>query len=187
MLKRGILILPLLLLLSGCFFEKYHETMNYDLAQPVSYCPVNIVVIVKDFDSISGSGLKMRYRGEQQQILIDSYNSWIASPEILLTKYFSIAFSQSDRDLLAEPCLVLSGTLNSFDIDLVKQNISIVITYQLSERKSGKILALKEISAVAPFKQNYPPEFATSASVAAKILTDKIRAEIMNIARSDNK
>jgi ABC-type uncharacterized transport system auxiliary subunit len=187
MIKLRLLILPLVILLSGCFFEKYRETAMYDFASPVQYCPNGIIVIVKEFDSTAGGGIKMRYRAENQQVLIDSYNSWIAAPEAMLTKYFSTAFTQSERDLLAEPCFILAGNLNTFDIDLVKQRVDIVLTYQLTERKNGKVAAFKEISASVPFENNNPPDFAAAATQAAKILADKIRVDLVNLAKADKK
>lgn len=179
MIRYPAIILMLAIpLLGGCFFETYHETQTFDLEQAKPCCPEKTVIEVKDFENLSGAGLKMRYRTEQYRIVIDGYNKWVQSPDTMISRYFMAAFSQPGGNMLDERSYILSGTLNSFEINLTTKTVSVQITCQLKERKTGNIRLLKELSASASFKQDSPVEFAEAASKAVRELTEKLSAEI---------
>jgi len=185
MIRYSAIILVLAMpLLGGCFFETYHETQTFDLEQAKPCCPEKVVVEVKDFENLSGAGLKMRYRTEQYRIVIDGYNKWVQSPDIMVSRYFMTAFSQPGSNMLDDRSYILSGTLNSFEINLTTKTVSVQITCQLKERKTGDIKLRKELSATAFFKQDSPVEFAEAASKAVRELADKLSVEIAAAAAS---
>ncbi|MFA6102487.1 MAG: hypothetical protein WCV67_04215 [Victivallaceae bacterium] len=185
MIRYPAVILMLAMpLLSGCFFETYHETQTFDLEQARPCCPAKTVIEVKDFENLSGAGQKMRYRAEQYRIVIDGYNKWVQAPDIMISRYFMTAFSQSGVNMLDERSYILSGTLNSFEINLTTKTVYIQITCQLKERKTGEIKLRKELSVSAAFKQDSPVEFAEAASKAVRELTEKLSAEIAAVTAS---
>jgi ABC-type uncharacterized transport system auxiliary subunit len=165
-------------LLGGCFFETYHESHNFDLGQAEPCCPEKIVIEVQDFENLSGAGQKMRYRAEQYRIVIDGYNKWAQSPDAMISRHFMAAFSQPGGNMLGERSYILSGTLNSFEINLTTKTVSVQITCQLKERKTGDIKLRKEFSASASFRQDSPVEFAEAASKAVRELAEKLGAGI---------
>lgn len=173
-------------LLGGCFFSTYHETQNFDLAQARPCCPDKVVIEVKDFENLSGAGLKMRYRAEQYRIVIDNYNKWVQTPDVMISRYFMAAFSQPGGSMLDERSYILSGALNAFDINLTTKTVLIQITCQLKERKTGSIKLRKEFSASASFQQDSPVEFAEAASKAVHELTEKLSAEIAAVTAGKN-
>ncbi len=171
-------------LLSGCFFETYHETQNFDLEQARPCSPGNIVIEVKDFENLSGAGQQMRYRTEQYRIVIDSYNKWVQPPDMMISRYLMMAFAQPGGNLLDERGYILSGTLNSFEINLSSKTVLIQITCQLKERKTGAIKLRKEFSVSAAFQDNSPEAFAAAASKAMRELTEKLRDDILSATAS---
>lgn len=182
----AIILILAMPLLGGCFFATYHEPQNFDLAQAKPCCPPGIVIEVKDFENLSGAGQKMRYRAEQYRIVIDSYNKWVQSPDVMISRYFMAAFSQPGGNMLDERSYILSGTLNSFEINLTTKNVFVQVTCQLKERRSGRVKLQKELSASASFQQDSPVEFAEAASKAVLELTEKLSAEIAAAAAGKN-
>ncbi len=175
---QTIIIMLAIPLLSGCFFEKYHETQIFDLETATPCCPGKVIVEVKDFENLSGAGQKMRYRTEQYRIVIDGYNKWVQSPDVMISRYFMAAFVQPGRNMLDERSYILTGTLNLFEINLTTKTVLVQITCQLKERKTGEIRLLKELSAASAFQQDSPVEFAEAASNAVREITKKLSAEI---------
>ena len=180
----AIILLLAMPLLGGCFFETYHETQTFDLEQARPCCPEKVAVEVKDFENLSGAGQKMRYRTEQYRIVIDGYNKWVQSPDIMVARYFMTAFSQPGSNMLDDRSYILSGTLNAFDINLTTKTVSVQVTCQLKERKTGSIKLRKELSASASFQQDSPVEFAEAASKAVREIADKLSVEIAAAAAS---
>lgn len=176
----GMMLVMAMPLLSGCFFETYHETQHFDLEQAQPCCPEKVFIEVKDFENLAGAGQQMRYRTEQYRIVIDNYNKWVQPPEMMISRYLMTSFAQPGGNLLDEHSYILTGALNSFEINLSSKTVFIQITCELKERKSGAVKLRKEFSVTASFKEDSPVEFAAAASKAMRELTEKLRADIIS-------
>jgi ABC-type uncharacterized transport system auxiliary subunit len=177
----------MMMVLTGCFFEAYHQTSNYDLKPASLNCSKQIEVQVQEFQDLSGAGSKMRYRSENYIIYEDSYNKWVQSPAGMLTRFLKTAFCFKGTPDTTRTVYVLSGTIEVFEINIDDKTATIQLTFKLSKPGDRKPLLVRTVMETEEFSEASPEKFAAAMTVAASRIAIEIRREIFKLESAQNK
>ena len=106
------------LLPGGCFFYAPQNVAYYDLSLPPDLAVPGIQLLFNEFENFSGAGMRMRYRVNGNQQLLDSLNKWADTPENLLRQYLLAALTDSTAALKPRKTLTVNGRLDIFELNL---------------------------------------------------------------------
>lgn len=127
-------VLPLLLLLSGCFCSQYRDTAYFDLtpAKAAAAVPVEIAVL----QNRSGAGSRFQYRAAGGRILADPDRKWIMPPGALVSRALRSALTPAKSDT-ADSGILVSGEILFFETDLETRKFHLQAQLRIT-RRDGK-------------------------------------------------
>ncbi len=187
------LTILLAVLMTGCLFqsEPYNEITYYDLATARLNMPANLPIIVDSFQSSEAGRAQMTYLTGNNQVKVDSYNRWIQQPEILITRYLQIAFSNNSpsvrefKEFRQTPAngIRVSGNIFTMRIDLKHREAILGVNYTIHCVRSNENISELTNSVVfsAKYGKETPAEFAAAMSEAAEKMAMQLQHEILSL------
>lgn len=187
---KALFIFSVSLLLGGCSLlsTNYKQVNYYDIGKPAETCPENFNITVQPFFNTSPSSMKFYYRKDNYSVLTDDYNKWTQNPEGMLTRYLNSYFAQETDSSAAtngitEKDYLLSGTINSFEIDLSQKEICFAVEYDIKKVDTNKSLRKDYFIIKLPAKENKAEAFAAAMSEAEKKFAERLRADLLKLKK----
>ena len=177
-------------LLTGCIFSvPYKEVGYYDLNSPAKILPAGATVKVDIFKNIEPGKYKMVYRDGESRVIVDDYNKWVQTPDLMVSRYLQAAFSNDKVTEGQEASeFEISGTVFMFAIDLKSRKTSLGASYKITSIHSGSETEALSNSCVltAAFEKEDPADFAKAMSDCAAMLAQRLKADIDYLMKKEN-
>ena len=145
MIKK-LLALAVVVTLCGCTWGDYRETNYFDLQTPSALPQVALPVSIARFDNTSGVRQHIIYRSGDSLLRRDEYNKFIDTPERMIERYLTVAFS--DRPVVTDATgdrLVIRGKIFLFEFDIAKMEAAIGLEYTVERRNSDNLVIATHI------------------------------------------
>ncbi len=168
------------ILAGGCFFTPSQPVSYYELNLPAPLSTPGVQIAFNDFENISGAGLRMRYRSNGNQQVIDNLNRWGSSPENMLRLYLMGAMTDSTDTVKPMKHLTVNGRLEIFEIDLDNKEAIMQFSYSIQEKAGESAGSSRVVRSLIKFTDGTPMGFARAFSEAANDLAKAIRNDIKN-------
>jgi uncharacterized lipoprotein YmbA len=187
----GVLAVSAAALLTGCIFSvPYKEVGYYDLNSPEKPLSDGTRVKVNIFKNIETGKFKMVYRDGESRVIVDDYNKWVQTPDLMVSRYLQAAFS-NDKITTEEQGaseFVISGTVFIFAIDLKSRKTSLGVSYKITANQSGSEKEVLSNSCVltSAFEKDDPADFARAMSMCAELLAKRLKADIDYLMKKEN-
>ena len=187
----GLLAVSAAALLTGCIFSvPYKEVGYYDLNSPEKPLSDGTRVKVNIFKNIETGKFKMVYRDGESRVIVDDYNKWVQTPDLMVSRYLQAAFS-NDKVTTEEQGaseFVISGTVFMFAIDLKSRKTSLGVSYKITANQSGSEKEALSNSCVltSAFEKDDPADFARAMSMCAELLAKRLKADIDYLIKKEN-
>lgn len=177
-------------LLAGCIFSvPYKEVGYYDLNSPEKILPDGATVKVDIFKNIETGKYKMVYRDGESRVIVDDYNKWVQTPDLMVSRYLQAAFS-SDKAAEGQEIseFGISGTVFMFMIDLKSRKTSLGVSYKITSNNPDRKTEVLSNSCVltAAFEKENPADFAGAMSLCAEMLAKRLKADIDYLMKKEN-
>lgn len=177
---KRLWLLPVLLMLSGCFFsrEPFVQVVRYDLATPPPLATGGTAVEVKSFRSMVPAGRNLLFREAGDRLIEEQNLAWSQMPEMLIQRYLARSFAAADVNLTRS--VQLSGTVFEFNLDRVTKKAELGVNYEIRFYQDGDLRKTVAGSLLtdAPLDGFDGAAAAAAMSGCAAKLAEKIAAEI---------
>ncbi|MHB9139090.1 MAG: hypothetical protein ACYC4Q_06780 [Victivallaceae bacterium] len=187
----GLLAVFSATLLSGCIFSvPYREVGYYDLNRAERILPDGARVKVNIFKNIETGKYKMVYRDGESRVIVDDYNKWVQTPDLMVSRYLQAAFS-NDKVTTEEQGtseFEISGTVFMFAIDLKSRKTMLGVSYKIAANRAGSEQDVLSNSCVltSAFDREDPAEFSRAMSMCAELLAKRLKADIDYLMKKES-
>jgi ABC-type uncharacterized transport system auxiliary subunit len=180
-----ILLLAGLFISAGCilFTEPYKPVGVYTIGPiPAEILKDDLVFTVEPFMNETPCRFKMVYSKEDNEVVVDSYNRWAQTPEIMLTAYLQGTFREDENvNTSNQPHFAMSGTITEFKINLPQKQVELSVRYRIWDYNTGTNYIRKSLNFTQPVKEESPKNFAVAMSEVAKKYADVLKKELAEL------
>ncbi|MBR2643344.1 MAG: hypothetical protein IKD46_09480 [Lentisphaeria bacterium] len=169
-----------LLLLCGCLWSPYRETVYYDIV-PVDTVPEQSVVYqVADFRNCSGAGSRFQYKKADGQVISDPDCKWLMQPGALVARAIRLSLTQpatttevTVKNAAAVKQFYVRGELLTFETDLKKKEF--VLHAKIRVVSPGGQEHLLDCSSRIPLQDIEPGAISRAAGIAVSEIVNQLK------------
>lgn len=137
----------------GCIFAggSGNTSAVYDLVPPHNAPEQNLFQVMA-FSNNTAARTKMLYRSDPNRIVQDPSNYWVQTPELMLKRYYSLAFPLRSN-VPADNLVEMRGTVTAFEMDIKCAEAVLAFNYVLrknNQRESGTISVREKLPVLTP-------------------------------------
>ena len=180
-MKRHILSASaMLLLLTGCLWNPYRETVYYDIIPADTVPAGNTVYHVADLRNCSGTGSRFQYKDADGKITGDPDRKWVMQPGALVARSIRLALaapadSTGVRLRKADSArqVYVRGELLAFETDMDKKVFSLHARLHVTPTGAGEHLL--DCNIRIPMQDTAPESITRAAGEAIGKIVEQLK------------
>ena len=180
-MKRHILSASaMLLLLTGCLWNPYRETVYYDIIPADTVPAGNTVYHVADLRNCSGTGSRFQYKDADGRITGDPDRKWVMQPGALIARSIRLALAAPEDNTgvslqKADSArqVYIRGELLAFETDTAQKMFSLHARLHVTPAGAGEHLL--DCNIRIPMQDTEPESITRAAGEAVGKIVEQLK------------